>query len=492
MEQLKTKSLSLNYILYNFRTVLEILIPLITFPYITRVLGPDSLGKVGYAESILGYFIIFSQLGVPSYGTREIARVRDSLHNRSCTFWELTIFLAITTVFAVVSYFCTVLSVPKFHANIVLYLVIFPNLIFNNFNYEWFYQGVEDQSFITIRFIIIKILQIVAIFLLIKNAEQFVLYATISVGLTSISAIMNIVHIRKYVSFEKLSSLHIKRHVRAILVIFASVVGIQINRILDITMIGSMIDDRSVSIYKVANQIVMIARSLILGITVTMTPRIENLFAKGDLETYKKYLNVSLHFALMLALPMVAGIILLSPSIIAIIAGEQYLDSILSMQLLSPIILIVNIANIIVSLILYPNRKEIKYTIAISVGAFANLVFNFFMIPVIGHNGAIIGTVIAETICLLISTFFALPYLKQGIIARFGKELCKYIIATAAMIILILFTKRFISNLIVLLVVDVALSIPFYFTVLFIFKAKYLIDFKTLILTKIGKGKNNE
>ena len=484
MENLKTKSLSSNYILYNLRKLLDVFVPLIIFPYVTRILGPEKLGKVGFAESIIGYFMIFSKLGIPSYGLREIARVRDDVYERSRVFWELSIVLFVTTIIAAFAYFYIVLTVPRFSTDLLLYLVIFPTLIFSNFDYEWIYTAIEDQVFITKRYILVRILQCVLIFTLIRSSESFIIYAGIFVGLSSFSSLFNIFHLRKYISFINTKQLNIKRHIRYIFIIFASVLGIQINRVLDVTMIGIMVDESSVSFYNVANRIVMLARDLILGIVVILNPRIENFFKKGDYEAYKRYLSVSLYAVLLLAIPATVGIILLSSEMVDVIAGAEYTSSILSMQLLSPIIIIVGLANIVVCLVLYPNRRESRYTITVFVSAFTNIIFNFFMIPRLGHNGAILGTVLSEFITLTISTIMALPYLKKSLLTFSLKEFAKYLASTGLVVVIVLLIKHFMTNAIYVLVCSILITVPVYFITLIILKSICVMDLKQIVLSK--------
>ena len=235
-----------------------------------------------------------------------------------------------------------------------------------------------------------------------------------------------------------------------------------------------MIDERSVSIYVVANRIVMIVRTLILGIVFAMNPRIENTYKLGDINKYKDYVNYSLYLILILAIPATIAINQLAPEIVDSIAGTQYTESILSMRLLSPIIIIVGIANVIVSLVLYPHRDENKYTIAVLVASMANVIFNYLMIPIIGHNGAIIGTVISEFISLSISLYYAIPYLKEHIIDLNFVEVFKYLISSLTIVIIIILIKYYFSSNVLVLVISVLSCIPIYFTMLYILKSEIM------------------
>jgi O-antigen/teichoic acid export membrane protein len=294
-----------------------------------------------------------------------------------------------------------------------LFCVIAPAIVLSDFSYEWFYTGIEDQLYITIRFIVVKIVQLALIFFCVKQAEDFIIYAGIIVGLNSVSTLLNIIHLRKFVHFVPISQLNIKRHLKAVLLIFFAGVASTIYMHLDVTMVGIMVGDIAVGFYTAANKIVRIVISLIISLPATMIPRIENCLRNGDREKYKAYLDRSLRFILLFSVPCCLGIIIFAPEIIHLIAGKAYFESILSLRLLAPIIIIVGIIEFVGFQILLPNRKEKYFTISVSVAALLNGFFNFLMIPVFRQNGAILGTVLAEMIVLILQMAFAWKLLKD-------------------------------------------------------------------------------
>ena len=174
---LKIRSIKLNFFLNTLRKVFSYLFPLLVFPYINRVLGPEYIGKVKFAESIVNYFVLFTSVGIPRYGLREIARIRDDPERRSKTVWELTWILVVTVAIGYVLYFTLISSVSRFKKEYLLFLLVSPTILFSDFSYEWFYQGVEDQVYITIRYLIVKGLQLVCIFLFVKAPEHYYRYA---------------------------------------------------------------------------------------------------------------------------------------------------------------------------------------------------------------------------------------------------------------------------------------------------------------------------
>lgn len=471
-KEIKVASIKSNYIFNTLRTVLNLVVPLIVFPYTSRVLGPEGLGSVEFANSIVSYFVLFTALGIPTYGIREIARTRDSLYERSKTFWELTWILGITVIAGYICYFFMVFFVPVFKARILLFLIVCPTIFLSDFSYEWFYIGIEDQKYITQRYVFIKILQIVLVFLCIKKVEHFYRYAAIIIGLNGVSTLFNIVRIRRYVSFIHFKELNIVRHIKPSLVIFASIVAVNVYTHLDVTMVGLISGDRAVGLYTAANKVVRIVIQLVTSLGIVMVPRIENCFKKGDMNGYRKGLWLSLRFVFLLGVPSLVGIELLAPEIIWIFAGEQYMEAVVSIRLLSPIILIVGLAHFMGLQILYTNRKENIYAVAVTIAALVNGIFNYFMIHAYSYNGAVVGTLVAETTGLVIMSIVGRKYLADS--RALGFDIFKYIFASAVMAGILVLVKPFAGNYPVgaSLVMNVVLGAFVYFISLVLLRDK--------------------
>jgi O-antigen/teichoic acid export membrane protein len=468
MQPLKIRSIKLNFILNNTRLLLNLLVPLIVFPYISRILGPESLGKVEFANSIVSYFVLFTALGIPLYGIREIARRRDDPVERSLVVWELTVILLAVIGIGYVAYFIVIRFVPVLYANTFLFFVIAPTIFLTDFNYEWFYIGIEDQLYITIRYIIVKIAQLILIFICIKKPGDFVIYAGISVGLNGFSALFNITGLKRYIRLIPLRQLNIKRHIKPVIIIFTSNVAVNVYLQLDVTMVGLMVGDTAVGLYTAANRIVRMIILAVTSLATIMIPRIENALKKGDIKSYKTYLDTSLRFILLFGVPCCFGLIVLAPEIILLLAGEKYTESILSVRLLSIIIIIVGLANFVGLQVLYPNRKEKLYTIAVSVSAVVNAGFNFIMIPILKQNGAILGTVLAELTGLVIQIFFARKLLRDT--ELFSWNTLKFFIAGIGMTVIIAIIQKLIDFTIISLVLSLVFGGIFYFALIILLR----------------------
>jgi O-antigen/teichoic acid export membrane protein len=464
------------------RLLCNLLIPLILFSYASRILGPSGLGKVEYANSIVSYFILFAALGIPMYGSREIARSRNNDSERSKVVFELTIILIVTTGIGYIAYFIIIRSILSLYEHWLLFFVIAPAIFLSSFSYEWFYIGIEDQLYITIRFIFIKIIQLILIFFFVKSPDDFVIYAGIIVGMNSISTLFNIIKLKQYIYFVPIKQLNIKRHLKPALLIFSSGVASSIYMHLDVTMVGIMVGDDAVGLYTAANKLIRLISAFIFSLPTVMIPRLENYLKNGNREEYKDYLDKSLRFILCLCIPCTLGMVILSPEIIRLFAGESYSESILSIRLLSPIILITGLIQFVGFQILLINRKEKHFTIAVVIAAIVNGFFNFFMIPIFKQNGAILGTVLAELSVLIIQSIFAWKLLQETELFSFNTV--KYFVAGTIMFFSVFFIKIKLDGIILPIIICIFMGAFIYTVALVILHEKTIIIVMKNILKK--------
>ncbi|STO30814.1 Putative O-antigen transporter [Fusobacterium necrogenes] len=482
---MKINSVKINFLLNTTRMLLGIVFVLLTTPYVTRVLGVENLGKVDYINSVITYFLLFTALGIPNYGLREVARCREDKRKLSKIVFELGIILFITTIIGYV-----VLLIFLYNTRLLelknLVLIMSINLIFTNIGFEWFYQGIENQIYITIRYIIVRFICLILLFFLVKNSNDYLKYGFIIVLINSGSNILNFINLRKYISFKeiKYKELEILKHIKPILIIFSASIATSIYLQLDIVMIGN-IDKSSVALYNVPNKIIRLILTIVTALGVVMLPRVSNSYQKNDIENYKKYLNYSLNYILMLSLPALTGIVLLSKNIILIMAGEKFLSSIKTMNILAIIIFIVGIAYFLGYQLLYPRGLERYYTYSVAIAAIVNFVFNYIMIPKYLQNGAAIGTVIAESIGVIMMLYFSRSILRE--INFFSIKRLKYFTAAIMMgIVVYMITLQNFNN-IVTIIYSIIVGIIVYFFTLFIMKEEYTQEGIKLLKKKFKK-----
>lgn len=484
---MKTRSIKSNYFLNVIRISFGMVLGLLTMPYVNKVLGAESLGKVEYINSIIMYFVLFSALGIPMYGIRETAKVRDNIEERSKLVFELMGVLLVTTIIAYLIIFGVIIHLNYFSSYRSLIIVMSSMVFFSNIGVEWFYQGIEDQLFITVRFVAVRIFAFVLLFLIVKDSNDYLNYAIIVV-LTSVGGnVLNIFYLKKHLSFAKLSYRYcnFKRHLKPILTIFVATISVSIYIQLDTIMLGSIAGDKSVGFYVMANKLIRIVIVLITTIGAVMLPRLSSL-VHSDKAKYNIYAKKALNYILIIAFPFTVLFFLLAKDLTLLMAGDEFLPSVLTMKILSPIIIIVGIAYFIGFLILYPQAKESYYTVAVVVSAVASVICNIYIIPAFGQYGAAFVAVIAELTGVIIMIVLARTQLKEvkllykSIFLFFaGSLVMGSIIQVVSLVHLSVFYEIFISSI---------MGFVSYVIFLLMFKEETSMEIKTVLLSKI---KNN-
>jgi O-antigen/teichoic acid export membrane protein len=417
------------------------LFPLITFPYAARILMAEGIGIVNFYTSIISYISLFTCLGIPMYAVRETARVRDNQKELSKTTLEIILLHAILTIigYVVVFILCGFVSEIQVHAP--LFLLLSLSIFFNAIGVEWFYKGIENFRYITLRGIIIRSVSVAFLFIFVKSKDDLMYYAAYSIFATVGNNIFNFFHLRKFLSLQlvEFHELHPFIHLKPSIRIFVLnlIVSIYVN--LDSVMLGFIHDSTSVGYYTGATKITHLSLSIITSLGTVMLPRLSNLIQIGLKDDFNKLAQKSIDFVMTVSVPVFIGIIIMSPVLIHLFCGDGYIPAILTLQIISPIIVIIAMSNALGIQILYPQGKEKWVIISTAIGAMTNFIINIILIPRLAQNGAAIATVVAES-CVTLSMFFlARNYLPVKI---FTSMHVKTILAALMMGIVCLFLSR--------------------------------------------------
>jgi len=392
------KSLKENYILNLANTILGIIFPLITFPYVSRILLADGIGLVEFYNSIIGYISLFSAIGIPLYAIRESARVRDDKKKLSITTTEILILHTSLTLigYIVVGVIC--LTVARVQENIPLFLLLSTSMFLTAIGVNWFYQGIEDFKYITVRNIFVKIVSLLLIFAFIHNRNDLIWYAGISVVGNVGSNVFNFFRLRKHISLScfQFNELHPLKHIAPALKIFILNLVISLYTQLDVLMLGFIKDSNAVGYYTASTKITTVLLSIAASLGQVLLPRLSNLIAAGNKAEYNRLSQKAVDFIFFISLPMTVGVAILAPSIIHLFAGSSFEPSIMCLQIVSPIVFIIALSNVIGIQMLYPLGKENIVTASTVVGAVVNIGLNIWLIPLYSQNGAAIATVVAQ------------------------------------------------------------------------------------------------
>lgn len=315
------KSISKNYFYNLFYQVLTIILPLITTPYLSRVLGAEGIGVYSYTLSIATYFVLFGSLGVALYGQREIAYLQNDSKKRSIVFWEIVLMKIVTMSISLTIFGLTYARTGEYA---VYYRILIIEIVSQMIDISWFFQGMEEFKKTVTRNSIVKIIFVVSIFIFIKSPADIYKYFFI-ITLANILGNFSLwLYLPKFVEKVKLKELKIFRHLKATLVLFIPQIATQIYTVLDRTMIGELCDNKSeVGYYEQAQKIVKLLLTVVTSLGTVMAPRMANTFAQGDNEQLRKYLLKSFSFTFLLAFPAMAGISLIVKEFVPIFFGPR-------------------------------------------------------------------------------------------------------------------------------------------------------------------------
>lgn len=407
-------------LLYNVGyQILVIILPLITAPYVSRVLGSHNVGVYSYTQAFANYFYLFTMLGVNNYGNRTIAAVRDDQYKLSKTFWEIFSFQFLLGLIISFGYFIYCLYFIR--TDKIIYLMQFFYVVSGVFDVNWLCFGLEKFKFTTIRSTTIRIGIAVSTFMFVKSQNDLAVYTFILSGGNLLAVIAIWPFIKKHVDFVRPTIKGILIHLKPNLLLFWPVIAVSLYNIMDKLMLGAMSTKEEVGFYTYAERITQIPNTLILALDSVIMPRMSNLLAKKNSDTAFFLMDNVMMFAMLMAAAMSFGLAAIGPYFAPWFYGQEFVRCGLFIVMLSPIIIFKGWAGALRTQYLIPAKKDRIYIISLTSGAIVNLIINFILIPKIEGIGAVIGTVVAElTVCII--QFFmvrkeihVVEYVKNGL-----------------------------------------------------------------------------
>ena len=390
------KSIKKNMLMSTILTSANFVFPLITYSYVARVLTPAGTGKVAFVNSILSYFSYLAILGIPAYGVREVAKVRDDKDKMSALVQELLVINLCSTILSYILLIGTVILVPRLYAERMLFIVMGMSIFLNTIGLEWIYQALEEYSYITIRSLIFKIISVILTFILIKSENDAVYYGFLHIFTSSASYLLNFIHARKYVRFQRGIKYSFKRHLKPIFTLFAASIIITIYANFDVSMIGFISTEYEVGLYNSAQKIRKIVLSLSVAVTTVLVPRMAYYLKDNNKKDAERLIEKSLRVSLDMAMPVAVFIFLFPSDCLAFICGAEYLPAVNTLRILIACIAPLVLTNLFGNQILVPSGNERRYSQSVFVGMWINLILNGILIPRLGAIGAAIGTLVTE------------------------------------------------------------------------------------------------
>lgn len=467
MKEINYVSIKKNYFYNAFYNVLTLILPLLTAPYISRIMGAEKIGIYSYSYSVASYFGLFILMGLSNYGNRTIASVRDNKKKLSKTFWSIylmQIFMAIIVIIIYIVYVVLVAS-NKTMAWIQIVYLISVTLDIN-----WFFFGMEQFKLTVTRNTIIKFLNVILIFLLVKNQNDLYIYGIIMVIGPLLSQLFLWRFLSRYIFFMKVTINEIIEHIKPNLMLFIPVIAISIYTIMDRVMLGMMSTMSEVGYYENANKLTAIPAMAITSLGTVMLPRMSNLIAKGKKSEAMRYIQKSLIVSVLLSSSMAFGLSSVSKEFVPLFYGSGFekCASIISILVLSSIF--ISWANVIRTQYLIPNKKDNIYIVSVFIGAVVNIIINLTLIPSMQALGAAIGTLFAEFSVCTYQTYKVRKEIKVWI---YLKQSMPILISGIIMYIIVI-NISYKQNLLITMILKIIIGMVIYLS-MFVLYYRYML-----------------
>lgn len=402
----KIRSVQFNFIMNAILTISSIIFPMITFPYASRVLSVAGYGKVSFATSVLTYFAMFASLGIPNYGIRACARVRDDKVKLSRTAQELIIINLVTSAITYAAFFASLFFVERFEQDKILLIINSVSIILNTLGVTWLYSALEQYSYITVRNILCKLLSIILMFIFVHNPSDYIVYGAIAMVASGGSNLLNFLNIRKLIIVKPLGDYHFKQHLKPIFVFFATSVAISVYTNLDTVMLGFMTDDVQTGLYSASVKVKNLLCSVVSSLGAVLLPRLSVYVRNEETDKFFETLSKVLNFLLLISLPLTVYFLFFARTSILLFSGAEYEAATPAMQLLMPTVFFIALSGLTGNQILVPLGREKAVMASVICGAVIDFGLNWIFIPKWGAAGAAAATMIAELIVLAVQLCF--------------------------------------------------------------------------------------
>lgn len=399
---MQQKSLKLNFIMNAVLTISAFIFPLISFPYVSRILGPSGTGNVSFATSIVAYFALFAQLGIPTYGIRATARVRDDKELLSRTVQEIFIINILMSILTYIVFFVVLNIVPQMSDDKLLFMIVSSTIFFNAIGMDWLYKGLEKYTYITTVSILFKFIALILMFILIHQKRDYVIYGAISIFAASASNICNLLNVHKYIYLKPIGNYDFKVHLRPICIFFAMACATTIYTNLDTVMLGFMKSNTEVGYYNAAVKIKTVLLGVVTSLGAVLLPRASYYIENNLIDEFKRISSKAINFVILISFPLALYFIIFAKEGIFFLSGDAYTEAILPMQILMPTLIFIGLTNIMGIQMLIPLGKEKVVLYSEIAGAIVDLAINTVLIPIMASSGAAIGTLVAEMVVWIV------------------------------------------------------------------------------------------
>lgn len=437
-------SIKRNFLYNLLLQISKVLFPLITAPYIARTLDPEGVGIFNFVNTYSSYFALFAVLGIPVYGIREIAKIRDDIKASEIFVSQMISLELLTTLFVSCVYIISVCFIGQLNEHALLFLVAGISLYITPFKIEWFFSGREEFGYITFRSLVIKTLSVILLFFVVKDKGDLINYVLLNLFATIANEFWNFVKLYKLGIIPHFTLSGCKRHIKPVLTLFASSIAISIYVMLDTLMLGFQSTYQEVGFYNCAMHLVRTLLPVTTALAMVAIPKVAIYQKQQDIQMINKLMTKSLGIVSFLAFPITFGIIVVAPVFVPLFFGEHFYGSILPMQIAAILIVAIGLNNLNGVQILTGLAKDRLFLISVTIGAVVNFCLNCFLIPLYGAAGAAFASITSEMLILFVNEFFVRRYTQVRIL--YWGDLFKSLGGAILFIPICLFLGRFLSG----------------------------------------------
>ena len=472
--------LLLNFIMRMLRILIGGVFTFFLLKFSTNIFSPVEIGEIDYANTIILYISSIASLGINNYGIRETALVSNNKERLSYSTIELLLIIFITTLIGYVVLFLMIYGFGFFSNIKTLLLIMSINILLMNLGINWFYIGIEEQTFITIRFVIVRFVVAILLLLLVHNENDFIIYVILYTSIEGGMGILNMLFLPKRINFGiNFRKLNLRKHIRPLLTIFVGSISIIIYNQLNVVMLSSYYPDR-VAFFSIPNQVIYFIIVLVTLLVPVLMPKVVQAINQRDYDVVDKYSVLSLQYILFFALPIICYIMVMSKEITLMLSSDSFLDAQEPFRYFSVTILLVALNNFFGLQILYSYNKEKIYSLVIFVTLLINIILNFLFIPVYRENGVVISTIFSEILKALVLYSYSRRFIEG--VKLFSFKFLKYFIASSIMLISIFFISALELKYTMELAISFFIGSASYLLVLYLLKEELV----SLCIQKIG------
>lgn len=479
-----SKSIKKNLVFNILLNVSNVLFPLITAPYVARVLMPEGVGMFNFANTFAGYFALLAALGIPTYGVREVAKCGDDNKRLNSLVSEIFTVNVITTIMTSFVFVLSVFLIPQMQEHLLFFLAAGFVIYSKPFNVEWYFQGREEFGFITMRSLVIRVIGIMGLFLLVHSKDDLFIYLLLSVFTSIVNQIWNYIMMIKSGVRPRIVSTGLKKHLHPLFILFSSSIAISIYTVLDTIMLGFISSYSEVAFYNNASHIAKSFLAVVTSLSIVAMPRLSYYRETDNWNEINNLIKKSTSIVAFLALPITFGIVCISPSFVPLFYGDAFYGAIIPLQIMAFVIMAIGFNNLTGVQVLVGLGHDKLFLYSVLVGTFSNFSLNIVLIPLYGAVGASLSSVIAETLILFVTTYFVVS--RTPIKLRGGTDIAKSFIGAVTFFPIASICHNFIVGWIYVFTVVIICAFT-YILSQYILKSESLLIAKDIITKKIRK-----